>query len=75
MHSVDNMITCHCRNRSTLTSKGTYQNEITYLFTKHARSKGTILNIFETEEKREERKHNFNTEIDLNHIKYLMSKS
>ena len=39
-----------------------YQNEITYLFTKHARSKGTILNIFETEEKREERKHNFNTE-------------
>jgi gliding motility-associated-like protein len=48
-----------------------YQNEITYLFTKHARSKGTILNIFETEEKREERKHNFNTETQFINVKWL----
>ena len=52
-----------------------YQNEISYLFTKHARSKGTILNIFESEEKREEREHTFNTETQFINVKWLNSNS
>ena len=50
-----------------------YQNEISYLFTKHARSKGTILNIFESEEKREEREHTFKTETQFINVKWLNS--
>lgn len=48
-----------------------YQNEITYLLTKRVRSKGTILNIFESEEKREAREHNFNTETQFINVKWL----
>lgn len=50
-----------------------YQNEISYLFTKHASSKGTILNIFESEEKREEREHTFKTETQFINVKWLNS--
>ncbi|MCE9540640.1 MAG: hypothetical protein K8R85_15685, partial [Bacteroidetes bacterium] len=50
-----------------------YPNEISYLFTKHARSKVTILNIFESEEKREEREHTFKTETQFINVKWLNS--
>lgn len=50
-----------------------YANEINYRFTKHFRSKGTFLNIFESEEKREERKHTFKTETQVISVKWLNS--
>lgn len=48
-----------------------YANEICYRFTKHVKSKGTLLNIFESEENREKREHTFNTETQYISVKWL----
>ena len=50
-----------------------YSNELCYRFTKTIKSNGTIFNIFETEEKREKRKHEFKTETQFITVKWLNS--
>lgn len=50
-----------------------YPNEISYRFTKYVKSKGTILNIFENEEKREAREHQLKTKTQTINVKWLNS--
>ncbi len=48
-----------------------YPNEICYRFKKKIKSKGTILNFFESEQKREAREHSFKTETQYINVKWL----
>src|ERR1035437_3895735 len=48
-----------------------YTNEICYRFTQPVKSKETLVNKFESEEKREEREHEFKTETQLITVKWL----
>jgi len=48
-----------------------YTNEICYRFTKPVKSKGTLINLFESEEKREERERTLKTETQLINVKWL----
>lgn len=48
-----------------------YKNEICYRFTKHVKSKKALFNLFETEEKREIREHEFKTGTQLVNVKWL----
>lgn len=50
-----------------------YNNELCYRFTKQLKSKAPIFNIFENEEKREEREHKVKTELQYIQVKWLNS--
>jgi gliding motility-associated-like protein len=48
-----------------------YTNEISYRFTKYIKCKETLLNVFDSEEKRERREHQYKREIQFVNVKWL----